>query len=45
MLSHCSVGTSHINSDVFQLYMTKALVIILAVENRFGYILMPKKYF
>lgn len=45
MLSHCSVGTSHINSDMFQLYTTKAPVIILAVENRFGYILMFKIYF
>ena len=39
VLSHCSVGTSCVNRDGFQLYTTKVLVIILTSENRLGCIL------
>ena len=39
VLSHCSVGTSCVNRDGFQLYTTKVLVVILTSENRLGCIL------
>ena len=43
------IGTSFVKSDMFQLHGTKALVIILAVERRFGYVLssviITGKYF